>query len=76
MHVNCQIVTSSFSPKQSFELLHRIVGKGLAASYRFTRKGHLYSERMVDIEVTLTNNSSAPIEEIAITGKVQNFSCV
>ena len=60
----------SFSSAKSHELLHRMRGKGLSGSYKFTRGPCIYSTTMVAVEVTLVNNSEAPISNICVGEKV------
>lgn len=60
----------SFSTAKSHELLHRMQGKGLSGSYKFTRGPCIYSTAMVAVEVTLVNNSEAPISNICVGEKV------
>ena len=45
-------------------------GKGLSGSYKFTRGPCIYSTSMVAVEVTLVNNSEAPISNICVGEKV------
>jgi len=44
-------------------------GKGLSGSYKFTRGPCIYSTTMVAVEVTLVNNSEAPITNICVAEK-------
>ncbi|RMX55194.1 hypothetical protein pdam_00014072 [Pocillopora damicornis] len=46
-------LSPSFSSAKSHELLHRMQGKGLSGSYKFTRGPCIYSTSMVAVEVTL-----------------------
>ncbi|KAJ8926924.1 hypothetical protein NQ314_020776 [Rhamnusium bicolor] len=57
-----QIVQSTFINTKSVELINRINGKGLSATYRFTRSPHLYSPSM-------TNN-------LAIGMSIHDFACI
>uniref|UniRef100_T1J818 AP-3 complex subunit beta n=1 Tax=Strigamia maritima TaxID=126957 RepID=T1J818_STRMM len=59
------IYTPLHIPMKKYDLLNSIVGGGLAATYRFTRNPHLYSPKMVSIEITFTNNSDAEIKNIS-----------
>ena len=63
-------VSPSFTPGKSFELLHRMTGKGLGVTYKFTRSPCIYSTSMVSVEVVLTNTTDAPISNIHIGEKV------
>ncbi|KAJ7389585.1 AP-3 complex subunit beta-2, partial [Desmophyllum pertusum] len=62
-------LSPSFSTAKSHELLHRMQGKGLSGSYKFTRGPCIYSTAMVAVEVTLVNNSEAPISNICVGEK-------
>ena len=48
-------------------------GKGLSGSYKFTRGPCIYSTSMVAVEVTLVNNSEAPISNICVGEKVSDL---
>lgn len=63
-------VAPSFTPGKSFELLHRMTGKGLSATYKFTRSPCIYSTTMVSVEVVLTNTTDTPISNIHIGEQV------
>lgn len=58
---------SSIPPPQ--ELLNKINGHGLQVNYRFTRGPHLYSAKMVSIELTLRNESQTELENVRIVQK-------
>lgn len=64
-------LSSSFSSAKSYELLHRMQGKGLSGSFKFTRGPCIYATNMVAVEVTLVNNSDASISNIHVGEKVQ-----
>ena len=49
-------------------------GKGLSGSYKFTRGPCIYSTSMVAVEVTLVNNSEAPISNICVGEKVSDLA--
>uniref|UniRef100_A0A4W3JMZ9 AP-3 complex subunit beta n=1 Tax=Callorhinchus milii TaxID=7868 RepID=A0A4W3JMZ9_CALMI len=55
-----------FVPSKSFELLHRMSGKGLGAQYHFPRQPCIYSSKMVSVQITLTNTSDKEITNIEI----------
>lgn len=61
-----QVTTSSFDPVKTYELLHHMSGKGLAAKYHFPRQPCLYQPRLVAVQVILTNCSDHSQEEIHI----------
>lgn len=62
-------LSPSFSSAKSHELLHRMQGRGLSGSYKFTRGPCIYSTNMVAVEITLVNNSEAPISNIHVGEK-------
>lgn len=61
-----QVTTSSFDPVKTYELLHHMSGKGLAAKYHFPRQPCLYQPSLVAVQVILTNCSDHSQEEIHI----------
>ncbi|KAJ0012913.1 hypothetical protein NQD34_017247 [Periophthalmus magnuspinnatus] len=61
-----QVTTSSFSPVKTYDLLHHMSGKGLAAKYHFPRQPCLYQPCMVAVQLILTNCSDHSLEEIHI----------
>uniref|UniRef100_A0A4W3K0V7 AP-3 complex subunit beta n=1 Tax=Callorhinchus milii TaxID=7868 RepID=A0A4W3K0V7_CALMI len=60
------VTTPVFVPSKSFELLHRMSGKGLGAQYHFPRQPCIYSSKMVSVQITLTNTSDKEITNIEI----------
>lgn len=65
-----ELVGPSYIPHAAkHELLSKINGKGLQIHYRFTRAPHLYSAKMVSIELTLKNDSNNDLESIHIPDK-------
>ncbi|NXO04770.1 AP3B1 protein, partial [Rhinopomastus cyanomelas] len=63
-------VTAQVSvPTKTHELLHRMSGKGLAAHYHFSRQPGIFGDRMVSVQVTLTNTTDQKIENIHIERK-------
>uniref|UniRef100_A0AAQ5YTX5 AP-3 complex subunit beta n=1 Tax=Amphiprion ocellaris TaxID=80972 RepID=A0AAQ5YTX5_AMPOC len=61
-----RVTTSSFGPVKTYELLHHMTGKGLAAKYHFPRQPCLYQPSMVAVQVILSNSSDHSLEEIHI----------
>ncbi|XP_063309667.1 AP-3 complex subunit beta-1 isoform X2 [Pelobates fuscus] len=59
----------SFVPTKTYELLHRMSGKGLAAHYHFPRQPCIFGNQMVSVQVTFTNTSDKKIEAIHIEEK-------
>uniref|UniRef100_A0A4W3JN08 AP-3 complex subunit beta n=1 Tax=Callorhinchus milii TaxID=7868 RepID=A0A4W3JN08_CALMI len=64
--VGIYVTTPVFVPSKSFELLHRMSGKGLGAQYHFPRQPCIYSSKMVSVQITLTNTSDKEITNIEI----------
>ncbi|NWW47906.1 AP3B1 protein, partial [Pedionomus torquatus] len=56
-------------PTKTHELLHRMSGKGLAAHYHFSRQPGIFGDRMVSVQVTVTNTTDQKIENIHIGEK-------
>ncbi|NXG30377.1 AP3B1 protein, partial [Dromaius novaehollandiae] len=63
------VTTQVFVPTKTHELLHRMSGKGLAANYHFSRQPCIFDDRMVSVQVTLTNTTDQKIENIHIGEK-------
>ena len=72
---NVQVAGSTFGETESRELLHRVAGRGLHAAYRFTRRTHLASDRMVDVEITFTNQGDSEVSDVAVGNKVGKRFC-
>ncbi|XP_069736821.1 AP-3 complex subunit beta-1 isoform X1 [Phaenicophaeus curvirostris] len=64
-----QVTTQVSVPTKTHELLHRMSGKGLAAHYCFSRQPSIFGDRMVSVQVTVTNTSDQKIENIHIEEK-------
>ncbi|XP_065517133.1 AP-3 complex subunit beta-1 isoform X1 [Lathamus discolor] len=63
-------VTTQISvPTKTHELLHRMSGKGLAAHYHFSRQPDIFGDRMVSLQLTVTNTTDHKIENIHIKEK-------
>ncbi|XP_060537052.1 AP-3 complex subunit beta-2 [Cylas formicarius] len=78
-----QIVQPPFTNTKPNELLNKLHGKGLSATYRFTRSPHLYSPSMTNINITFTNNTDEDILDIRLGKKnlalgmsLHDFSCI
>ncbi|XP_053303951.1 AP-3 complex subunit beta-1 isoform X2 [Spea bombifrons] len=54
----------TFVPSKTFELLHRMSGKGLAAHYHFPRQPCIYGSQMISVQITFQNTSDKKIEDI------------
>lgn len=48
------------------ELLNRISGDGLGVKYRFLRKPHISSNKMIVVELTFQNTSNSMINGISV----------
>ncbi|XP_008940903.1 PREDICTED: AP-3 complex subunit beta-1-like, partial [Merops nubicus] len=63
------VTTQVSVPTKTHELLHRMSGKGLAAHYHFSRQQGIFGDRMVSVQVTVTNTTDQKIENIHIKEK-------
>ncbi|XP_068278158.1 AP-3 complex subunit beta-1 isoform X3 [Nyctibius grandis] len=63
------VTTQVSVPTKTHELLHRMSGKGLAAHYHFSRQPGIFDDRMVSVQVTVTNATDQKIENIHIGEK-------
>ncbi|XP_074992803.1 AP-3 complex subunit beta-1 isoform X1 [Calonectris borealis] len=63
------VTTQVSVPTKTHELLHRMSGKGLAAHYHFSRQPCIFGDRMVSVQVTVTNTTDQKIENIHIGEK-------
>ncbi|XP_072215103.1 AP-3 complex subunit beta-1 isoform X2 [Excalfactoria chinensis] len=63
------VTTPSFVPTKTHEMLHRMTGKGLSAHYQFSRQPCIFGDRMVSVQVTLTNTTDQKIDNIHIGEK-------
>ncbi|XP_035613078.1 AP-3 complex subunit beta-1 isoform X3 [Oncorhynchus keta] len=61
-----QLSGPAFVPEKSHDLLHRMTGKGLSAQYQFSRQPCLYQPTMVSVQISLTNTTDHPLEQIHI----------
>ncbi|XP_044257721.1 AP-3 complex subunit beta-2 [Tribolium madens] len=58
-----------FTNTKPIELINKINGRGLSATYRFTRTPHILSPSMANINIMFTNNSSEDITDIRLGKK-------
>lgn len=58
-----------FVPTKTHVLLHRMSGKGLAAHYFFPRQPCIFGDKMVSVQITLSNTTDRKIENIHIGEK-------
>ena len=70
-----QFASPTFNPTTSHELLNRMTGGGLSATYRFTRTMSIFSAKMICIDITFTNNNERPIGGIRVNKKVWFICC-
>ncbi|XP_059690279.1 AP-3 complex subunit beta-1 isoform X2 [Gavia stellata] len=63
------VTTQVSVPTKTHELLHRMSGKGLAAHYHFSRQAGIFGDRMVSVQVTVTNTTDQKIENVHIGEK-------
>ncbi|PRD34080.1 UNVERIFIED_CONTAM: AP-3 complex subunit beta-1 [Trichonephila clavipes] len=68
MHIPIDFKTISaiHTPTKEYELLNKFSGKGLCATYRFTRSPNLYSAKMTTVELSLHNVSDKELTGIHI----------
>ncbi|XP_053679944.1 AP-3 complex subunit beta-2 [Anopheles nili] len=67
-----ELVGPSIIPSKKRELLNKVNGFGLGIEYRFVRSPHLYSSRMVSVELTFTNHGNVELLDIEM-GKKSNL---
>ncbi|XP_039730823.1 AP-3 complex subunit beta-1 isoform X1 [Pteropus medius] len=58
------VSTPVFVPMKTHVLLHRMSGKGLAAHYFFPRQPCIFGDKMVSVQITLSNTTDRKIENI------------
>ncbi|XP_053557352.1 AP-3 complex subunit beta-1 isoform X2 [Bombina bombina] len=63
------VSASSIEPSVTYELLHRMSGKGLSAHYHFPRQPCIFGAQMVSVQVTFKNTTDKIIEHIHIEEK-------
>ncbi|NXU92040.1 AP3B1 protein, partial [Xiphorhynchus elegans] len=63
------VTTQVTVPTKTYELLHRMSGKGLAAHYHFSRQPGIFGDHMVSVQVTVANTTDQKIENIHIEEK-------
>ena len=56
--------------RPKMELLNRVTGGGLSASYTFTRTISVMSSRFICVELSFTNFSDQPVKNLCIANKV------
>ncbi|EFA11431.2 AP-3 complex subunit beta-2 [Tribolium castaneum] len=58
-----------FTNTKTIELINKINGRGLSATYRFTRTPHILSPSMANINIMFTNNTTEDISDIRLGKK-------
>lgn len=53
-------------PKKTFELLNRMKGDGVQVNYRFTRRPHISSAKLVGVELTVQNTLETSLGGVAV----------
>ncbi|KAJ8923706.1 hypothetical protein NQ315_010287 [Exocentrus adspersus] len=78
-----QTVQPVFINTKPVELLNRLNGRGLAATFRFTRSPHLYSPSMANINIMFINSTNEDINDIRLGRKnlavgmsIHDFACI
>lgn len=61
-----QIVEPTIVPKSTSELLNRMKGEGLQVNYRFTRRPHISSAKLVGVEITAQNTLDTPLGGVSV----------
>ncbi len=61
-----QVLSPQVVTDRSHELLNRITGQGLQVTYRFSRKPHLSSDKMLAVKLTFQNTLDTPLSAITI----------
>ena len=56
----------AYVPEKTYELLNRITGGGLQVHYKFTRRPHISSDKMLAVELIFKNTSDSPMSSITI----------
>ncbi|BES88073.1 AP-3 complex subunit [Nesidiocoris tenuis] len=62
-----QPVGPSYVPLKYNEIVSRIVGRGMSVNARFTRQAHLFSPKMLKIELKFTNHLEESFDDISMT---------
>ena len=53
-------------PKKNFELLNRMKGEGVQVHYRFTRRPHISSSKLVGVELAVHNTLDTSLGGVTI----------
>jgi AP-3 complex subunit beta len=68
-----EVIPPAYTNTKPLELINKINGKGLSATYRFTRTPHILSPSMANINLVFTNNTNDDICDIRVGKKVGRF---
>lgn len=58
-------------PPRTYELLSKIAGRGLVVRYGFARAPHLYSSKMVSLQLFFDNQGSEDLTDVIADKKVR-----
>lgn len=64
-----ELVGPNFISMEKRELLNKTINHGLQIDYRFTRAPHLFSAKMISLELTFRNDSHNELENIHVSDK-------
>jgi AP-3 complex subunit beta len=64
-----EVIPPAYTNTKPLELINKINGKGLSATYRFTRTPHILSPSMANINLVFTNNTNDDICDIRVGKK-------
>ncbi|XP_053697786.1 AP-3 complex subunit beta-2 isoform X1 [Sabethes cyaneus] len=63
------VIDPNYIPVKSNELLNKVNGFGLEISYRFIRSPHIFSTKMISVELVFTNRGNMELTDILIGKK-------
>ncbi|KAM4035648.1 AP-3 complex subunit beta-2 isoform 2-T2 [Anomaloglossus baeobatrachus] len=58
------VISPIFSSGRTFELLHRMTGEGLSMEYIFSRQPFTLDQRMVSVQIKISNNTESEVRNI------------
>lgn len=64
--MSVQPIGPSFIPYKATDLVNKLSGGGISIQYRYTRSPHLYSPKMISIELLFTNHGPDDVTDIKI----------
>ena len=59
-----ELIGPSFTSTKNLELLNKVNGYGLGITYKYARSPHLFSSKMVSIELQFTNHGNVELNDI------------